>query len=139
MRYPIELVHEEDGTVSVYVPDVPGALSFGADEAEARVRIVDALESMIGALMVTKEDIPPPSKAARRPTITVPALTVAKIGLYQAMREAGIGKAELARRLGLHPPQVDRILDPRHNSHLAAVEAALAVLGRELSVTVKAA
>lgn len=139
MRYPIELVHEENGTVSVYVPDIPGALSFGADEADARIRIVDALESMIGALMVTKEDIPPPSKAGRRPTIAVPALTVAKIGLYEAMREAGIGKAELARRLGLHPPQVDRILDPRHNSRLAAVEAALAVLGRELNVTVKAA
>jgi hypothetical protein len=31
-----------------------------------------------------------------------------KLGFYQAMTEQGIRKAELARRLGWHVPQVDR-------------------------------
>ena len=61
---------------------------------------------------------------------------MAKIGLYRAMREEGLGKAELARRLGRHLPQVDRILDLGHASRLDQVEAALHALGRELSVEV---
>ncbi len=52
------------------------------------------------------------------------------------MREEGLGKAELARRLGRHLPQVDRILDLGHASRLDQVEAALHALGRELSVEV---
>ncbi len=40
------------------------------------------------------------------------------------MREQGIGKAELARRLSWHPPQVDRVLDVRHKSRLDQMESA---------------
>ena len=37
------------------------------------------------------------------------ALECAKLGVYQAMMAQGIRKAELARRLGWHMPQVDRL------------------------------
>ena len=52
------------------------------------------------------------------------------------MREQGIGKAELARRLGWHLPQIDRVLDVNHNSRLDQMEAALGAIGRQLEVTV---
>ncbi|MGV8839111.1 MAG: type II toxin-antitoxin system HicB family antitoxin [Bauldia sp.] len=136
MRYPVEFIHEDNDTITVVVPDLPGTHSFGDDEADALRHVVNAIESMLAAIIAAREDIPRPSKAGRRRTVAVPALTIAKIGIYEAMREAGIGKAELARRLGLHLPQVDRILDPRHNSHLDAVEAALAAVGRTLEVRV---
>ncbi|MYD74007.1 MAG: type II toxin-antitoxin system HicB family antitoxin, partial [Chloroflexi bacterium] len=35
---------------------------------------------------------------------TLPTLTAVKLMLYQGMRDGGIGKAELARRLGWHLP-----------------------------------
>ncbi|MDR6357387.1 DNA-binding transcriptional regulator LsrR (DeoR family) [Pseudomonas psychrotolerans] len=55
------------------------------------------------------------------------------------MHEQGVGKAELARRLGVHMPQVDRLVDILHNSKIDQVEHALYLLGKRLQVTVEAA
>ena len=54
------------------------------------------------------------------------------------MRADGVGKAALARRLGVALPQIDRLLDPRHASRLDAIERALAALGRSLMIVVRA-
>ena len=55
--------------------------------------------------------------------------------LYQGMRDQGVGKAELARRLGWHLPQVDRVLDVQHRSRLDQMDAALGAIGGRLQVT----
>jgi antitoxin HicB len=68
--------------------------------------------------------------------VPLSALGMAKTALYDAMREHGVGRAELARRLRWHLPQVNRVLDPRHASRIKQVEAALAVLGLRLIVEV---
>ena len=65
---------------------------------------------------------------------TVPTLTAIKVMLYQGMREQAIGKAELARRLGWHLPQVDRVLDIRHRSRLDRMDAALGAITCRLEV-----
>ena len=65
----------------------------------------------------------------------LPTLTAVKVRLYQAMREQGVGKAELARRLGWHMPQVDRVLNVEHHSRLDQMDAALAAIGRRLCVS----
>jgi antitoxin HicB len=54
--------------------------------------------------------------------------------LYRAMRERGVRKADLARRLGWHGPQIDRLLDLNHASRLDQIEAALAALGKRLTL-----
>ena len=59
-----------------------------------------------------------------------------KLGFYQAMTEQGIRKAELARRLGWHVPQVDRLFDLRHASKLDQIETAARSLGRTVEVRV---
>jgi hypothetical protein len=59
---------------------------------------------------------------------------MAKTALYDAMREQGAGRAELARRLRWHLPQVSRPLDLRHASRMEQVEAALAALGLRLII-----
>jgi antitoxin HicB len=53
------------------------------------------------------------------------------------MRDRGVRKTELARRLGVHLPQVDRLLDLRHGSRLDQVEDALRAVGKELVLTVQ--
>ena len=58
-----------------------------------------------------------------------------KVMLYQGMRDQGVGKAELARRLGWHLPQVDRALDIQHHSRLNQLDAALGAIGRQLYVS----
>ena len=52
------------------------------------------------------------------------------------MRIARVNKAEPARRLNCHMPQVDRLLDLRHASRLDQLEAAFRALGKQLPVQV---
>ena len=54
----------------------------------------------------------------------------------RAMTEQGVKKSELARRLGWHMPQADRLFDLRHASRLDQIEAAARALGRTLEVRV---
>jgi antitoxin HicB len=139
MRYPIDLIREDNGTVTAVAADLPGAHTFGDDEADARARIVDAIETAIIAMMSDRQAIPVPSKPGKRPVAVLPALSAAKIALYQTMRAGRVTKSDLARRLDWHPPQVDRLLDLRHASRLDQIEAAFRVLGRELHVEVRTA
>ena len=136
LAYPIELTPDSNGTLLVTFPDFAEAATFGEDEADARMRAVDALETVLAARIDDREDIPPPSPAAGRACAVLPALTTAKVLLYRAMREAGVRKADLSRRLGWQGPQVDRLLDLDHPSRLDQIEAALAVLGKRLEVDI---
>lgn len=54
------------------------------------------------------------------------------------MTEQGIRKAEPARRLGRHVPQVDRLFDLHHASRLDQLEAAAHALGRRVEIDVVA-
>ena len=134
LSYPIEL-EDDDGTVLATSRDFPELTTFGDDRDEAVVRAIDALEEAIAARIHRGQDIPAPSTGDT--CATLPTLTAIKVILYQGMRDQGIGKAELARRLGWHLPQVDRVLDVRHRSRLDRMDAALGAIGRHLEVSVK--
>lgn len=135
--YPVTLKKDSDGSILVSFPDVPEAHTFGADAEEAMLRAVDALETALTVYVEDGKDLPAPSRPRRgQRTVRPAALVALKLGIYQAMRDQGIRKAELARRLGWHLPQVDRLLDLDHASRLDQVEAAIAALGRRLDVHV---
>ena len=68
-------------------------------------------------------------------TVTLGSLTAVKVLLYRGMREQGVGKAELARRLNWHLPQVDRALDIGHKSRLDQLDAALLAIGLQLRIS----
>lgn len=134
--YPVILTPDGD-TVLVTFVDVPEALTFGADEDEALLQAVDALETALSFYVEARKALPAASKPKRgQRTVRPSALEGAKLGVYQAMTEQGIKKAELARRLGWHMPQVDRLFDLKHASRLDQIEAAARVLGRQLEVRV---
>jgi antitoxin HicB len=89
--------------------------------------------------MSDRRKIPLPSKPKRgQRLVALPALAVAKIGLYEAMLAKRMRKADLARLLDLHMPQVDRLLDLRHNTRMDQVEHALHQLGRRIELSVLA-
>jgi antitoxin HicB len=134
LAYPVDLQPDTNATLLVTFPDFPEATTFGEDQGDALLRAVDALETVLAARIDDREEIPLPSPAAGRPCVALPALTAAKVLLYQAMAEAGVRKADLARRLGWHGPQVDRLLDLDHASRLDQIEAALAALGKRLTI-----
>src|SRR5437667_9931402 len=97
-KYPVILKRDDNDTVAVSFPDFPEAHTFGEDRSEAVQRAVDCLETVLMQYMEDRRDIPPPSRFnKRRPVVTLPALSAAKVSLYQAMRDGGVRKADLAR------------------------------------------
>ena len=137
--YPVVLERDSDGSTLVSFPDVPEAHTFGVEEEEALLRAVDALETALGLYVDDGKDLPKPGRTKRgQRTVHPSALVAIKLAIYQAMRDEGIRKATLARRLGWHLPQVDRLLDLNHASRLDQVEAAVTALGRRLDVSVAA-
>lgn len=135
--YPANLLPDPDGGFTVTFRDVPEAITEGDTSEEALLRAEDALKSALAMYVAAKEPFPAVS-AAQPGEMMVPlsGLGMAKAALYDAMREQGIGRAELARRLRWHLPQVNRVLDLRHASKMEQVEAALAALGLRLIVDV---
>lgn len=134
VRYPVTLTPDDNDTLLVGFPDFPEAHTFGDDEDEALARAVDALETIIDAYIKDKRDIPAPS-AVTGASVTLPSLVDTKVQIYAAMRAQRVGKAELAKRLNVFLPQVDRLLDVRHGSKIDQLEAAARALGSCLNVT----
>ena len=135
--YPVILT-PDDGTVLLTFVDVPEAITFGVDAADALVQAVDALETALSFYVNARKPLPIPSRPKRGQKLVRPsALECAKLGVYQAMTDQGMRKAELARRLGWHVPQVDRLFDLRHASKFEQLETAAAVLGKRLVLTME--
>ena len=61
LDYPVTLTPDE-GTVFVTFPDVPEAITFGADEDEALLQAVDALESALSFYVDARQPLPMASK-----------------------------------------------------------------------------
>lgn len=133
-------VHEEDGTPWVSCPDVPEMSSAGDTVEEALFDAVDALESALSLYVDQRIAIPLPSPAAPgQPVVRLPALSAAKAALWNTMVKQKVTKTELARRLGVNRPQVDRLVDLLHRSKIEQVEHALRVLGQRIELSVVAA
>ncbi len=134
--YPVTLT-PDDGTVLVTFADVPEAITFGDDEDEALMNAIDALETGLSFYVDARKPLPVASQPTTgQKTVRPSPLECAKLGVYQAMTDQGIKKAELARRLGWHMPQVDRLFDLRHASKLDQIEAAANVLGKHVHVLI---
>ena len=133
LDYPVELTPDDNGTLLVTAPDFPEVTTFGEGRKDALARAEDALEEAIAARIAHRDDVPRPSGG--RVTVTLGSLTAVKVLLYRGMREQGVGKAELARRLNWHLPQVDRALDIGHKSRLDQLDAALLAIGLQLRIS----
>lgn len=132
--YPVELRPDDEDRVVASFPDVPEALTDGADEAEALAEVQDALVAALAGYVHARRDIPRPRAPRGRRTVAVPPLAAAKLALYQAMRRRRVTNVELARRLGVTEAVVRRLVDPDHASRIERVEDALAALGVGLVV-----
>ena len=135
--YPLTLTPDEDGRLVVAFPDVKGASTDGADEAEAIANASDCLIAALIGYISAREPIPRPSPARGRPTVTLPPLGAAKLALYSAMLERKVTNADLGDRMGLSEAEVRRLLDLDHRSDFGQIETALAALGKRLEISVR--
>ena len=134
--YPLTIEADDNGTLLVSFVDIPEAHTFANSEEEIAIRATDCVLTALEGYMKDRRPIPAPSRELTGRVAALPPLAVAKIALYEAMRNAGVRKAELARRLRWHMPQVDRVLSLRHGSRLEHLEAALAALDHRLEMRV---
>ncbi|NNM75051.1 type II toxin-antitoxin system HicB family antitoxin [Enterovirga aerilata] len=137
LAYPIELTPDDNGTLLVTCPLLPMVATFGETEEEARLRAADAIETALASMIDDGEDIPVPETTDPK-AVHLPTLTAVKVELYRALREAGITRAELARRLGWNRESVDRLFRLDHRSRFEQLEAAFHVLGKRVGVYVEA-
>lgn len=137
IKYPVTITKEGPAFLAQF-PDIPIAHTFGDTKADCLRNALDALESVLIALMDDRSEIPNPSRVKRgMDSVTLPALSEIKIALYRAMMKSGTRKAQLARSLGWHKPQVDRLLDLRHDSRLDQLERAFGALGKHIKIAVE--
>lgn len=135
LAYPVHL-RKEGEVVLVTCPDLPEVTTFGEDEADALLRAKGAIEEALAARIVHREEIPNPSAADGTLTVALDTNAALKVLLWQAMQKEGLRKADLARRLGWHAPQIDRILDLNHHSRTDLLDQAFAALGRRVLVAI---
>jgi antitoxin HicB len=142
LAYTITLEPDDNGTLLVTCPDLPGVITFGTDRADAVRHAQDAIEEWLAGVIDDGLAIPLPKRKASGPDqaiATTSALTTLKVELYRALRAAAITRAELGRRLGWKRESVDRLFRLDHRSRLEQLEAAFRALGREIDVVVRKA
>lgn len=129
---------QDDGGYLVTFPDVPEAITQGDDYHDARASAVDALSTALRGYLDDGKDIPAPEATGEGLVmIAVDPETALKIAVIVEVKQQGISKSELARRLGKHENEARRILDPNHATKLSAMSDALAVLGKEIVITLR--
>jgi len=142
IAYRIETTPDDNDTLLVTCPAFPEVTTFAPNDPEQLISIaLKAIEEAIAARISDGDPLPREATAAERKRhkggyVKLPLLTALKVQLYDALRGAGISRAELARRLGWHREQVDRLFRLDHASRVDQIEAAFKQLHRNIDVRV---
>jgi antitoxin HicB len=137
-QYAVLLSPADEGGYVVTCRDLPELITQGGSVEEALEQASDAMDEVFATYLTEGLDFPEPSKARRREhMVAPPPETVAKAALYVAMRQAGISKVQLARRLGVDEKEVRRLLDPHYGSKLPRIAKAISVLGQRLVIGIE--
>jgi antitoxin HicB len=132
--YPVRL--RKDGKfILVTFPDIPEAITQGDNRAHALEMAKEALESAMDFYLEDRRPVPEPSKPKRgQPLVELPPSVAAKVLLLNEMLRQKVRPAELARRLGTTPQEVNRLTNIRHTTRIDRVDAAMRALGKRLIV-----
>ena len=136
--FPVVLTPDKkEGGFVVTCRDVPEVVTQGETIEDAISEAEGALEAAIEMRIEDGMSIPVPSTRKRGEHLAcLPVGTAMKAALYVSMREQNVSKAELARRLGLDEKETRRMLDPKHETKVPALERALHALGKRIELVV---
>lgn len=137
-QYYARLEADPEGGFQITFPDVPEAITGGADEAEARANAAEALGLALRGILLLGRPLPAPDAEDGDDLvlIAVDPDTAFKLAVIDAFKASGMSKSELARRIGRGETEARRILDPDHPTGLPLMKAALAALGKTAVVSV---
>lgn len=136
--YRVKLDKDDNDTFVVSVPAFPELTTYGDSQGAARANARNAIEEAIAARIADGDDVPHPlmTDRGKGTCVQLPILSYLKAGLYMISRGKGVSRAELARRMGVHREQVDRLFRLDHKSRMDQIEAAAEALGVPVSVSV---
>ena len=132
--YPVNL--RKDGKfILVTFPDIPEAITQGDNREHALEMAKDALQLAMDFYFEDRRPVPAPSKPKRgQDVVELPASLSAKILLLNEMLLQKVRPAELARRIGTTPQEVNRLTNIRHTSRIDGIAGALKALGKTLEI-----
>ncbi len=134
--YPVNLRKDGKFIIAAF-PDIPEAVTQGRNRAEALSAAKDALETAMEFYFEDHRPVPAPSRPKRgQAVVELSASLSAKVLLLNEMLRQKIRPAELARRIGTTPQEVNRLTNLRHTSRIDGVDNALRALGKRLVVDV---
>lgn len=136
--FTIELEPDPDGGVLATFPDVPGAITHGADEQDAIAQARIALAVALFGYLKMDQRLPRPRRRVGR-KVAPHATDVLKIAVVEAWLASDLSKTDFARLLDVDEKEARRILDPDAATKADRLEQALSVLGRKLHIAVEAA
>jgi antitoxin HicB len=139
VAYRVLLENDDNNTLLVTCPDIPGVVTYGETREVALHHAVDAIDTMLASLI--SRPVPRPKRGQRlrnnEALVKLPNLAAAELELYWALKDAGITRAELMRRLNWKRESVDRLFRLDHASRLDQLEAAFRALGKSVDVRIK--
>lgn len=129
VAYSIDVEPDDNGTYLLTCPALPEVNSFAETEDDVGRNARNAIEEALAARIAAGAELPAEDRLdVRTLRVRLSALVALKVELYQALRRAGLTRAELARRLGWNRNSVDRLFQLDHASRLDQIEAAAAAL-----------
>lgn len=133
-RYPARIEHDETG-YAISFRDIPEALAGGENLEDAKAEAAGALRTAMEFYFEDRRPVPAPSAAREGEIfISLPVSVDAKVMLLNTMLAQNVTAAELARRMGVRPQEVNRIIDLHHATKIDTLAEALAALGVELAL-----
>ena len=137
MYYPAHFEPATEGGFVVTFRDIPEAITQGDTDAEALTMAEDALVSSMDFYFEDRRRVPDPSplQAGER-LVELPPSISAKVLLLNELIDGGISNAELARRMGTRPQEVQRIVDLGHATKIDTIARALHAVGRQMEIRV---
>jgi antitoxin HicB len=130
-------IESAGGTHRVICQAFPEFAAFGVDRKHARRNATGALEKVISARIARGQPLPKPAtdKQVDRHTggkIKLTQLAIQKCMLYMALKQSGLDRNELARRLGWPREAVDSLLRLEHPTRMDHIDAAFRMLQRDV-------
>lgn len=134
MTYPARIVRDGKG-YAVSFPDIPEALTCGDTREEAIAMAADALVTAMDFYFEDRRPVPLPSVPKRgQVLIELPLGIAAKVYLLNEMLAQSEKPSTLARKMGMRPQDMTRLLNLRHPTKIDTVSAAAAALGRKFDL-----
>ncbi len=137
MFYPANFEKSEEGGFVVTFINLPEGITQGDTYEAAMEMAEDALISCVEIYFDDEKPFPVPRMVKKgEESVFLPDSVYAKVLLHNTMLKNKMSKAELARLTSIRPPEIQRILTPRHNTKIDTISRIMAKIGNPIALVV---